>query len=109
MDDQRPISGAEKAFFNLGTGSGIATYLFIYFWNFLIFSIFQVPVVLIFTKFDALENKCYTQLRHQGMNHQEAKSAMPELANKIFQDEYLPRVLNTEFPPKTYVCLAGNI
>jgi len=43
------------------------------------------------------------------MNHQEAKSAMPELANKIFQDEYLPRVLDTEFPPKTYVCLAGNI
>jgi len=23
MDDQRPISGAEKAFFSLGTGSGI--------------------------------------------------------------------------------------
>ena len=23
MDDQRPISGAEKAFFGLGTGSGI--------------------------------------------------------------------------------------
>ena len=43
------------------------------------------------------------------MNHQEAKSAMPELANKIFWDEYLPRVLDTEFPPKTYVCLTGNI
>jgi hypothetical protein len=41
------------------------------------------------------------------MNHQEAKSAMHELANKTFQDEYLPRVLDTEFPPKTYVCLAG--
>jgi len=41
------------------------------------------------------------------MNHQEAKSAMPELANKIFWDEYLPRVLDTEFPPKTYVCLSG--
>jgi hypothetical protein len=23
MDDQRPVSGAEKAFFSLGTGSGI--------------------------------------------------------------------------------------
>ena len=68
-----------------------------------------MPVVLIFTKFDALENKCYNKLRYQGKDHQEAKSAMPELANKIFQDEYLPRVLDTEFPPKTYVCLAGNI
>jgi hypothetical protein len=23
MDDQRPVSGAEKAFFSLGTGNGI--------------------------------------------------------------------------------------
>ena len=76
---------------------------------FLIFPNLQVPVVLIFTKFDALEDKCYNKLRSQGMDHQDTKSAVPELANKTFQDEYLPRVLDTEFPPKTYVCLAGNI
>ena len=68
-----------------------------------------MPVVLIFTKFDALADKCYNKLRCQGKSHQEAESAMSELANKIFQDEYLPRVLGTRFPPKTYVCLAGNI
>ena len=68
-----------------------------------------MPVVLIFTKFDALEHKCYTKLRNQGIDHQEAKSAVPELAKKIFQNEYLSRVLDTEFPPKGYVCLAGNI
>ena len=107
MDDQRPISGAEKTFFGLGTGSGIL--LFLFFWKFQILTMFQVPVVLIFTKFDALAAKCYNKLRCQGKNHQEAKSAMPELANRIFQDEYLPRVLDTKFPPKTYVCLAGNI
>jgi hypothetical protein len=73
------------------------------------FSMFQVPVVVIFTKFDALKAKCYNKLRVQGMNHEEAKAAVPELANKTFQDEYLSRVLNTEFPPKTYVCLAGNM
>ena len=33
---------------------------------------------------------------------------MLELANKIFQQEYLPRILDAEFPPKTYICLAGN-
>ena len=65
--------------------------------------------MLIFTKFDALADRCYSKLRYQGNNHQDAKSAVPELANKTFQDEYLPRVLNTEFPPKTYVCLAGNM
>ena len=29
MDDQRPISGAEKTFFGLGTGSGILVVSFI--------------------------------------------------------------------------------
>ena len=106
MDDQRPISGAEKAFFGLGTGNGIFCS---FFWNFLILTIRQVPVVLIFTKFDALADKCYNRLRDQGKDHQEAESEVPELANKVFQDEYLSRVLDTKFPPKTYVCLAGNI
>jgi GTPase Era involved in 16S rRNA processing len=86
MDDQRPISGAEKTFFSFGTG--------------------RVPVVLIFTKFDALEDKSYSKLRDQGKEHQEAEKEVSELADKIFKDEYLPRVLDAEFPPKTYVCLA---
>src|SRR6266446_9102634 len=64
--------------------------------------IFQVPVVLIFTKFDALEDMCYGKLRGQGKSHEEASIQMLELANKIFQQEYLPRILDAEFPPKTY-------
>jgi len=68
-----------------------------------------VPIVLIFTKFDALADVCYNKLRYQGKDHQEAKTAMHELAKKTFQKEYLPRVLDAEFPPKTFVCLAGNI
>jgi hypothetical protein len=67
-----------------------------------------VPVVLIFTKFDALVDMCYNKLRSQGKNHQEAENAVHELAKKTFQDEYLSRVLATDFPPKTYICLAGN-
>jgi hypothetical protein len=72
-------------------------------------SVFQVPVVLIFTKFDALVDKCYHKLRLQGKNHQEAKAAMHKLADKTFQDEYLSRVLATDFPPKAYIHLAGNV
>ena len=68
-----------------------------------------MPVVLIFTKFDALKDKCYSKLRDQGKSHQEAKNEVPGLANKTFQDEYLSCIENTEFPPKTYVCLEGNI
>ena len=76
---------------------------------FLILPILQVPVVLIFTKFDALVEKCYQKLRQQGKNHQEAKAGMHEFANKTFQDEYLSRALALDFPPKAYICLSGNI
>jgi hypothetical protein len=68
-----------------------------------------VPVVLIFTKFDALEDMCYSKLRGQGKSHEEASLEVAELVNKTFQDEYLSRVFGSKFPPKTYVCLAGNI
>ena len=67
-----------------------------------------MPVVLIFTKFDALEDMCYGKLRGQGKSHEEASIQMLELANKIFQQEYLPHILDAKFPPKTYICLAGN-
>jgi len=85
MDDQCPIAGAEKTFFSLGTG--------------------RVPIVLIFTKFDALEDKCYNKLRDQGKSHEAAESQLPELVNKIFQDEYLACVQGFKVPPKAYVCL----
>ena len=68
-----------------------------------------MPIVLIFTKFDALEDMCYNKLRSQGKNHQEAEDLMHEFANNIFQNEYLSRVLATDFPPKAHICLAGNI
>ena len=75
----------------------------------LIMSFFQVPVVLIFTKFDALELKCYSKLREEGESHEEASIQVSELANETFQNEYLSRVLGAKFPPKTYVCLSGKI
>ena len=108
MDDQRPMSAGEKSFFSLGTGSGIFIVHFLI--HFLILSpLLQVPVVLVFTKFDALVEKCYHKLRLQGKNHHEAKAGMHEFANKIFHQEYLSRVLATSFPPKAYICLAGNL
>ena len=65
--------------------------------------------MVIFTKFDALEDMCYNKLRSQGKNHQEAEDAVHEFANNIFQNEYLSHVLATDFPPKAYICLAGNM
>jgi len=106
MDDQRPISGAEQAFFSFGTGRGIFSFSFCTTFDIIIL---QVPVVLVFTKFDALELKCYSKLREEGKSHEKASIQVLELAHKTFQDEYLPRVLGAKFPPKTYVCLSGKI
>jgi hypothetical protein len=86
--------------------------VFFFFFSFYTISdnvIFQVPIVLIFTKFDAFELKCYSKLREQGKSYEEASIQVPELAHKTFQDEYLPRILSAKFPPKTYVCLSGKI
>ena len=69
---------------------------------------FQVPVVVIFTKFDAFQDMCYGKLRNQGRSHEEASMQMQDLANNTFQQVYLPRILDAEFPPKAYVCLTGN-
>jgi hypothetical protein len=79
-----------------------------FFVQLLILSFFQVPVVLVFTKFDALELKCYSKLREEEKSHEEASIQVLELAHKTFQDKYLPRVLNAKFPPKAYVCLSGK-
>ena len=68
-------------------------FFFCFFVHSLITSFFQVPVVLIFTKFDALELKCYSKLREEGKSHEEASIQVLELAHKTFQDEYLPRVV----------------
>jgi hypothetical protein len=77
--------------------------------KFLMISKFQVPVLLIFTKFDALEDKCYNRLRDEGKSHEEASIQVPGLAREIFQKEYLPRVLGAKFPPKAHICLKGII
>jgi len=70
---------------------------------------FQAPVVLIFTKFDELELKCYSKLREEGKTHEEASIQVPKLAHKTFQDKYLAWILAAKFPPKAYVCLSGKI
>ena len=68
-----------------------------------------MPVVVIFTKFDALVLKSYNKLRNQQKNHEEAKSGMHDLTNKIFQDNYLSPILANEVPPNAHICLGGNV
>jgi len=84
MDDSRPILSSELEFFTKGTG--------------------KVPLVNAFTKFDALVIQEYAKLNdEQGGSDRWTKAE--EKADTIFQETYLSKVLNAQFPPKAYVHL----
>jgi len=66
-----------------------------------------VPVVAIFTKFDALEDVTYGKLRNEGIPHADAVKQTAERAVADFETEYLPVVRKLKFPPKVHVYLRG--
>jgi hypothetical protein len=72
-----------------------------------IYVTFTVPLVTIFTKFDGQIVAEYGKLGDfmQGKDKWDEARANAEDA---FQQIYLPRVLNTKYPPKAYVRLEGE-
>ncbi|KAN0092578.1 hypothetical protein V8E55_003362 [Tylopilus felleus] len=89
MDYPRPITVAEEFFFSEhGTG--------------------KVPVIVVFTKFDALDAAAFGELRDQGMSIQEAVALAPEHAKEIFErNGYYSRLQAMKFPPRNFVCMQG--
>ena len=63
-----------------------------------------VPLVVIFTKFDAQVIQEYVKLD----NYQDKWTKARENADITFQSQYLANVLSTEYPPKAYVRLEGE-
>ncbi|KAF8126798.1 GTP-binding protein, partial [Boletus edulis] len=88
-EHSRPITVAEETFFSkCGTG--------------------KVPVIAIFTKFDALHAIGFGKLREQGKGMREAAAMAPKVAEQIFQDnDYYGMLQEKEFPPKSFVCIGG--
>ncbi|KAF8126792.1 GTP-binding protein [Boletus edulis] len=88
-EHSRPITVAEETFFSkCGTG--------------------KVPVIAIFTKFDALHAIAFGKLREQGKGMREAAAMAPKVAEQIFQDNnYYGMLQEKEFPPKNCVCIGG--
>jgi len=84
MDSARPILPSELDFFEKGTG--------------------KVPLVVVFTKFDG------QIIQESGnLNDIEDNEAKWDMARKnaeiTFQKTYLPKVMNSQYPPKAYVRL----
>ena len=68
-------------------------------------NISTVPLVVVFTKFDAqIIQECGK------LDDMEDKWDKARKNAKItFQNDYLPKVFDTKYPPKAYVCLEGMI
>jgi len=89
MDDERPFTAAEQSFFlECGTGS--------------------VPVVAMFTKFDALEDVAYGKLKNEGLAHNNAVEQTAARAVADFEKDYLPVLEQMNHPPKGSVYLRGD-
>ena len=68
----------------------------------------SVPVIAVFTKFDALWDDAFGQLRELGLTRMESKRMVPEKAKEIFTNMKIwDRLRESRYPPKACVYLAG--
>jgi hypothetical protein len=68
-----------------------------------------VPVIAVFTKFDALWGDAYGQLKRSGLSRRECSNGAPERAKEIFANAKIwDRLRETQYPPKDRVCVSGE-
>ncbi|KDQ08299.1 hypothetical protein BOTBODRAFT_37992 [Botryobasidium botryosum FD-172 SS1] len=85
-DGNRLITAAEQEFFGkIDTG--------------------RVPVIAVFTKFDALDSAAFQILETCDLSFEEAKQGAPAYAEELFKTAHLPLVQNQPHPPKSVVFL----
>jgi hypothetical protein len=63
---------------------------------------------VIFTRFDALEDKAYGDLEAEDCSHLDAVAQAPARAVADFEAQHLPLVYGQKYTPKGYVYLRGN-
>jgi len=67
-------------------------------------------VIAVFTKFDALWDDAYKQLKDSGLSRRESKREAPEFAKEIFAKAKIwDRLCENRYPPKGHVYLAGEL
>ncbi|KAG1786370.1 GTP-binding protein [Suillus plorans] len=65
-----------------------------------------IPVIVVFTKFDALYDVAYSQLRKEGKSLKDARELAPKRAEETFPDgPQLKFLKGVKWPPKGHVCL----
>ena len=68
-----------------------------------------VPVIALFTKFDALDDKAYDDLEKEGASWEEAKRQAPVCVTADFEKVHLGNLYGRRYPPKGHIYLWGII
>ncbi|OAX38672.1 hypothetical protein K503DRAFT_816501, partial [Rhizopogon vinicolor AM-OR11-026] len=69
----------------------------------------SVPVIAVFTKFDALWDDAFGQLKESGLTWMESKRMAPEKAKEILTNMKIwERLRETQYPPKTMYIWLDN-
>ncbi|KAG6905339.1 hypothetical protein DXG01_003360 [Tephrocybe rancida] len=69
-----------------------------------------IPVIVLFTKLDALDDKGYQMLLRENpdISHNDAAEQAPGRAQELFNELLTElRIFKSEYPPKNYVVLRG--
>ncbi|KAG1798595.1 uncharacterized protein HD556DRAFT_1462284 [Suillus plorans] len=68
----------------------------------------SIPVIVLFTKFDALYDVEYAKLKKEGRSRKDAKELAPKQAEESFPNgPQLKFLKDVRWPPKCYVCLSN--
>lgn len=74
---------------------------------------FPVPVIVLFTKFDALYDVEFAKLKSEGASRKDAKELAPKHARESFANGVQVKLLydpeNNKCPPKCHVCLPSKL
>ena len=72
-------------------------------------TLMTVPVIVVFTKFDACDDEAYETLKDEGLSPADAVIQAPMRAMKDFQKNCrnLP-IFKSRYPPKAFVILRGK-
>ncbi|KAG8869538.1 hypothetical protein FRC20_001286 [Serendipita sp. 405] len=69
---------------------------------------YAVPVIAIFTKFDALDNRAFNKLKKEGKSRRESRELATQRAVIDFEAIYLKMMYKYTHPPKAHVYLRGE-
>lgn len=108
-DSARPLSAADEEFFKqYGTGKGERKKTR-FKWHVICAHLVAVPVIAIFTKFDALVLDAFSTLRKiKGTSIKEAKENALKAAKSNLTANYVDPLLATKYGPKGHLHLQGG-